>query len=146
MISYLEKFSAHICQAQAWLAMINSNQQVLQKDSLNLRSSRFEHPKFGDVLYDIHSEDARLLHDDVPKRDYTLVLADIPYGFCIPRCMHNDTITWGQPDIVAMIRAFKVVTTTRLWRIIRIHCIDKFVIVKTILEEDCNGGIQSCMW
>ena len=146
MISYPNKFSAHICQAQAWLAMITSNQQVSQEDSVNLRCSRFEHPKFGDVLYDIYCQDARLLHDYIPKREYTLVLADIPYGFCIPGCMHDDTVAWGQSDIAAMVRAFKVVTTARPWRIILVHSIDQFAVVKSVLEQECNGGIQSCMW
>ena len=111
-----------------------------------MRCLRYEHVKFGDVLYEIHYKDARLLHDYILKRDYALVLADIPYRFCIPGCMHDDTVAWGQPEIAAMVRAFKVVTTARLWRIIIIHSLDQFAVVKAVLEQECNGGIQSCMW
>lgn len=146
MISYPDKFAAHIDQAQAWLAMVNSNQQVSQEDSVNLRCLRFEHQVYGDVLYEIHSHDARLLHDYIPKRDYTLVLADIPYGFSIPGCLHDDAVAWGQPEIAAMVRAFKVVTTAKLWRIIIVHSLDQYGPVKSVLEHECNGGTQHCMW
>ena len=146
MISYPDKFSAHICQAQAWLAMVNSNQTVSQEESVNLRCLRFEHPKFGDILYEIHCKDARLLHDYIPKRDYSLVLADIPYGFNIPGCLHDDTVAWGHAEVASMVRAFKVVTTARLWRIILVHSLDQFGPVKSVLEQECNGGMQACVW
>ena len=146
MLSYLDKFSAHICQAQQWLAMVNSNQQVSQEETVNLRCLRFEHPSYGDILYEIHAKDAKVLHEYMPKRDYSLMLADIPYGFDVPGCLHDDSVAWGQAEIASMMRAFKVVTTARLWRVIIIHSIDQYATVKAVLDAECNGGLQSCAW
>lgn len=113
---------------------------------MNLRCLRFEHPTHGDILYEVHSKDARVLHEYLPKRDYTLVVADIPYGFDLPGCLHDDSVAWGQPEIASMVRAFKVVTIAKLWRVIIIHSIEQYAAVKAVLEAECNGGIQSGAW
>ena len=113
---------------------------------MNLRCLRYEHPRFGDILYEIHGKDAKMLHEYCPKRDYTLVLADIPYGFNITGCLHDDSVAWGETELSLMVRAFKVVTTARLWRIIIVHSIDQYAAVKTVLEAECNGGTQNCIW
>lgn len=146
MTSYPDKFSAHICQAQQWLSMVNSNQGVSQEDTVNIRCLRFEHQTHGDILYEIHCKDAKTLHEYIPKRDYTLMLADIPYGFNVSGCLHDDSVAWGQEEVSTMLRSFKVVTTARLWRVIIMHSIDQYAAVKTVLEAECNGGTQNCVW
>src|SRR5450759_2694410 len=101
--------------------MVNYNQQVSLEDMVNLGCLHFEHPTHGDILYEIHAKDAKVPHEYMPKQDYNLVLADIPYGFDVPGCLHDDSVAWGQGKIANMLRAFKVVTTARLWRVIIIH-------------------------
>jgi hypothetical protein len=106
----------------------------------------FEHPFHGDVYYEIHQKDAKLLHEFVCKRPYTLALVDIPYGFNLPECLHEDSVPWGATDLSAMIQSFKIVTTARIWRIVVMHSCQQLGMVDAVLKQECNAGLQTCCW
>jgi hypothetical protein len=78
----------------------------------------------------------------MPKRDYTLILADIPYGLQMKRCLHNDA-AWGENELGEMVRAVKFVTTSPIWRIIVIHSIDQYDVVRKVLHKECNAGVNN---
>lgn len=82
----------------------------------------------------------------VPSRAYTLALVDIPYGFALAGCLHEDIVGWGIQEITKMVQSFKVATNAKLWRIIIHHSIDQYDVVKTVLKAECNGGFQNCVW
>lgn len=130
-------------QAQNWLAMKTSSRQTQEGE---LHPNAFEHPEFGDVHYDIFTHDAQRLHEVVPCRAYTLALADIPYGFALPGCLHEDNIGWGLDEITKMVQSFKVATNAKLWRIIIHHSLDQYEAIKAVLKAECNGGSQNCVW
>jgi hypothetical protein len=48
----------------------------------------------------------------MPKRDYTLILADIPYGFQTKVCEHDD-LAWKEQELGDMMQAAKFVTTAK---------------------------------
>lgn len=144
--SFPDKFNAHIAQAQNWLMMKTSNTQLNLTTNAKFPATVFEHPTFGDVGYEIHTQDVRKLHEVVHPRPYTLALIDIPYGFARSGCLHDDTVAWGVEELSNTIQSFKVVAIARLWRIIVLHSIDQYEAVKTVLQAECNVGIQNCIW
>lgn len=146
MVTYPDRFNAHIAQAQNWLRMKLANNALSDAIPDALRCIVFEHPDHGDVFYEIHNQDALKLHDFVAKRAYTLAIADIPYGMGLPSCLHEDTVPWLENEIKTLVQSFKIVTTARLWRIVIMHSIDQVHVVNKVLRELCNGGIQSCSW
>ncbi len=144
--SFLDKFNAHIAQAQNWLSMKSSPMCLGETVLETVSAVLFEHPVLGDIPYDIQQGDALRLHELVRPRPYTLVLADIPYGFAKSGCLHEDNVAWGAEEVTKLVQSFKVVTTAKLWRIIILHSIDQYDVVKRVLNAECNGGIQSCVW
>lgn len=140
---YPEKFSAHIHAAQTWLDMHRSNRTLTQDDRDFLT---FEHNTLGPVYYSLMNKDVLELHHYVQKKDYTLCVIDIPYGFDMAQCLHNDKVQWGTSQHKAVLQAFKVVSTARLWRIVVHHSMDQYTDVAKVLTEECSGGIQNCMW
>lgn len=144
--SYPDIFTSHIDQAQQWYRMVMSSEKVSQVEEADRNCSIFEHPKFGDIMYQTFTKDVRELHDYMPRRPYTLILADIPYGFDMAGCLHNDKVCWGESELGTMIRAAKVVTNARAWRVIIIHSTPQIPVVKKVLEQECNSGIQECIW
>jgi hypothetical protein len=82
LLSYLEKFTALISQAQQWLEMLNKSEVLFQQESINKDLVYFEHPRFENIKYHIFNKDVRhLLEYMIAKRNYALILAHIPYGF-----------------------------------------------------------------
>ena len=144
--TYPERFNAHILQAQSWLRMKRANTAVSTHIPDVLKCLTFEHPDHGDILYEIYQEDATLLHNFVTKRPYTLLLVDIPYGFALPSCLHDDNVAWGPAELTSMIQGFKIVSTAKLWRIVILHNCEQLSIVEKVLKNECNGGIQNCCW
>jgi hypothetical protein len=106
----------------------------------------FEHPFHGDVFYELHQKDARSLHEFVCKRQYSLAIVDIPYGFNLFDCLHEDSVGWGVVDLTAMIQSLKVVTTSRIWRVVVMHSCQQLSMVESVLKDECNAGFQTCCW
>ena len=146
--TYPERFNAHILQAQSWLKMKLANSSLPSSDEIpdQLKCLTFEHPDHGDTFYEIYEKDALKLHDFVTKRPYSLLLADIPYGFNHATCLHEDSVPWSAVHIQALLQSFKIVTTSRLWRVIIIHSVQQAGEVHQALAKECNGGVQSCSW
>jgi hypothetical protein len=74
----------------------------------------------------------------MPKRDYTLILADISYGLQMKGCLHNHA-AWGEDKLGEMVRAVKFMTTSPMWRIIIIHNVDQYAVVRKVLDKKCNA-------
>ena len=93
MSTYPERFNAHIVQAQNWLQMKIANKAVVPRSASVPKGVSFEHLEHEDVFYEIHTQDVLKLHEFVPKREYTLAIVDVPYGFNLPSYLHEDTAT-----------------------------------------------------
>jgi hypothetical protein len=82
----------------------------------------------------------------MPSMAYTLVLADVPSGFDLNGCVHNDKVRWGETELSTMTQVVKVVTTARAWSIILIHNREELQAVKIVLEQECNTRKEECIW
>jgi hypothetical protein len=115
-------------------------------DEANRNCLKFEHPLFRDVLYKTYTADCKLLHEFLPRREYTLAIADIPYGFNVPGCQHDDSVAWGEAEIRQVVKSFKISTTAPSWRIVILHSNDQLPFVKSVLNQECSGGYHPCVW
>jgi hypothetical protein len=77
--SYPEKFISLLNQAQQWLKMLNKSEELSQHESIDKDMVHFKNPRFGNIKYHIFNKDMRNLLEYMPRRDYTLILANIPY-------------------------------------------------------------------
>jgi hypothetical protein len=77
LTAYREGFTAYIALAIDWLRMKNTIDNVLTEKEANRACSRLEHPKFGNIMYQIYPNDVLKLHEYMPKRPYGLILADV---------------------------------------------------------------------
>jgi hypothetical protein len=146
--TYPERFNAHILQAQSWLKMKLANSSIPSSADVpdRLKCLTFEHPDHGDMFYEIFEKDALKLHEFVTKRPYSLLLADIPYGFNHATCLHEDSVAWDASQIESMLQSFKIVTTSRIWRVIILHSFQQAGEVYKALMKECKGGVQTCSW
>jgi hypothetical protein len=110
-LSYPDKFTTIISQAQEWLDMVNQSTVCSQQEGIDRDLVHFEHPRFGNIKYQIFQKDAGYLATYMPKKDYTLILADIPYDLQMKGCLHNDA-AWGEDKLGEMVRAANFVTTS----------------------------------
>ncbi|KAJ7514498.1 hypothetical protein O6H91_23G046600 [Diphasiastrum complanatum] len=60
------------------------------------------------------------LIEEVPKHEYTLAIADIPYGFRMPGSI-NDLKPFSYPQIMKLVIDFAALTTSSLWRCVIFH-------------------------
>jgi hypothetical protein len=144
--TYPEQFNAHIVHAQEWLRMKLGGIAVTPVDEANRDCFKFEHPLFGDILYKMYTADCKLLHEFLPRREYTLAIADIPYGFNVSGCRHDDSVAWGEADIRQLVKSFKVSTAAPSWRFVILHSDDQLPMVKSVLNQECSGGCHPCIW
>ena len=64
--------------------------------------------------YEIHNWDVLKLHEFVSKRNYTLAIVDVPYGFNLSFYLHEDIAAWMEEEIKTLIQSLKIVSTTRI--------------------------------
>jgi hypothetical protein len=93
--------------------MKNSGDKVSTEEEINRVCKHFEHLKYGNILYQIFSKDVQRLVEYMPKRPYGLILANIPYSFNQTTCMHNDKKSWGEEELLHMMQAIKMLTTSK---------------------------------
>ena len=60
----------------------------------------------------------------MPKKEYTLMIADIPYGFGMAGSTYDDE-AFRFKQLENMVKDFAELTTASLWRIIVFHSMNK---------------------
>jgi hypothetical protein len=125
--------------------MLNKSEKLSQQKSINKDLVHFKHPRFGNIKYHIFNKDVRNLPQYMLRRDYTLILADIPYGLQTKGCKHDD-LAWGEQELGNMVRAAKFMTTAKDFRFIIIHNVEQYYIVRKVLDKDTNAGYNNRCW
>ena len=74
----------------------------------------------------------------LPKRHYTLLIVDIPYGFRITGFMYDD-VPFKYPQIEKMVKDFAELTLAPLWRIVNFHIMGQSLSVTTALKACCHA-------
>ena len=73
------------------------------------------------------------MFDILPKRHYTLLVANIPYGFRISGSTFDD-VPYKYPQIEKMVKDFAELTLAPLWRIVILHSMGQALLVTTALK------------
>lgn len=80
-----------------------------------------------------------------PQRAYQLMQLQIFYMGLASKVACMMIVAWRE-EIEEMVQSFKVIITSKVWQFIIIHRLDQYHLVKIVLDEECNSGIQSHVW
>lgn len=93
------------------------------------------------IQYQVIQGDCEDIAKLVPKRDYALVIADIPHGFNIPNiCYDIDPYTYQAFNKV--VAGFKEVTSSPLWRFVTFHSDTKLAMLLSSFKGKTNSRMQ----
>ena len=107
---------------------------------------KFSHKKdfTQDLYYNVTYGDVIEMIQKVPKKEYTLLIADIPYGFRMAGSTYDDE-PFRFKQLEKMVKDFAELTTASLWRIVVFHSIDQGYSVAQALRSRCHG-IENLAW
>ena len=93
------------------------------------------------IQYQVIQGDCEDITKLIPKRDYALVIADIPHGFNIPNiCYDNDPYTYQAFNKV--VAGFKEVTSSPLWRFVTFHSDTQLAMLLSSFKGKTNSRMQ----
>ena len=110
----------------------------LLEDSEIVKSFLHRPDSFKQLHYSVFHGDVANMLDILPKRHYTLLVADIPYGFRITGSMFDD-VPFKYPQIEKMVKDFAELTLAPLWRIVIFHSMGQSLSVTTALKSRCHA-------
>jgi hypothetical protein len=87
----------------------------------------------------------RHLDKVLDKQNYTLAIADIPYGFSA-RGSENDDVPFDCADNTDMVESFKRTMSAPLWRFVIIHPLQQTDSILKTLGTACNAGVEAGIW
>jgi hypothetical protein len=122
--------------------MLNKSEELSQHESIDKDLVHFNNPRFGNIKYHIFNKDVRNLPEYMPRRDYTLILADIPYALQTKEYEHDD-VALGEQELGDMVQAAKFVTTAKEFRFIIIHNVEQYYIMRNVLDKETNAGYNN---
>ena len=93
------------------------------------------------IQYQVIQGDCEDIAKLIPKRDYALVIADIPHGFNIPNiCYDNDPYTYQAFNKV--VAGFKEVTSSPLWRFVTFHSDTQLAMLLSSFKGKANSRMH----
>ena len=107
---------------------------------------KFSHKKdiTKDLFYNVFCGDVAELSSKLPKKEYSLLVADIPYGFRMAGSSYDDE-PFRFKQLEKMVKDFAELTTASLWRIVIFHSMDQGYSVAQALRSRCHG-IENLAW
>ena len=108
---------------------------------------KFSHKKdiTKDLFYNVFCGDVAVeFSSKLPKKDYSLLIADIPYGFRMAGSSYDDE-PFRFKQLEKMVKDFAELTTASLWRIVIFHSMDQGYSVAQALRSRCHG-IENLAW
>ena len=100
---------------------------------------KFSHKKdiTQDIYYNVICGDVVEMIQKVPKKESTLLIADIPYGFRMVGSSYDDE-PFRFKQLEKMFKDFVELTTASLWRIVVFHSMDQGYSVAQALRSRCH--------
>ena len=93
------------------------------------------------IQYQVIQGDCEDIAKLIPKRDYALVLADIPHGFNIPNIDYdNDPYTYQA--LSKVVAGFVEVTSSPLWRFLTFYSDTRLALLLTSFKGKTNSRLQ----
>ena len=80
----------------------------------------------------------------LPKKEYTLLIVDIPCGFRMDGSSYDEE-PFRFKQLETMVKDFAELTTTGLWRIVFFHNMDQGYSVAQELRSHCHG-VKNLVW
>ena len=107
---------------------------------------KFSHKKdiTRELYYNVYCGDVAEMITLVPKKEYTLLVADIPYGFCMVGSSYDEE-PFQFKQLEKMVKDFVDFTTAGLWRIVVFHSMDQGYFVDQALRSRCHG-VENLVW
>ena len=107
---------------------------------------KFSHKKdiTKHLVYNVFCGDLAKMSSKLPKKDYSLLIADIPYGFRMAGSSYDDE-PFRFKQLEKMVKDFAELTTASLWRIVIFHSMDQGYSVAQALRSRCHG-IENLAW
>ena len=100
----------------------------------------------GEIFnYTMNVGDVRQLDNILEKQNYTLAVADIPYGFNAPGS-EFDKVPFSEQDVKDMVSSFANATTSPIWRFVIIHSLAQASCVMAALSQVCTAGVEAGIW
>ncbi|MCO5599111.1 hypothetical protein L7F22_053211 [Adiantum nelumboides] len=96
------------------------------------------------VQYSVFEGKVENMESFVPRRHYTLGIADAPYGFKAPHSI-NDDVKYGLSAYKKVIEAFKKVTSAESWVLVIFHAHDQIFAAKKAFVDNSMVH-QLCIW
>ena len=93
------------------------------------------------VQYQIIQGDCEDIASLIPKREYGLVIADIPHGFNFPD-IEYDREPYTYQAFSKVVTGFQEVTTSPLWRFVTFHSDTQFPMLLTSFKGKANSRMQ----
>ena len=97
-----------------------------------------------DLYYNVYCGDVADMIQKLPKKEYTLMVADIPYGFRMAGSIYDDE-PYRFKQLEKKVKDFADLTTASLWRIVIFHSMDQGYSVAQALRSRCHG-IENLSW
>ena len=106
----------------------------------------FSHKKdiTQDLYYNVICGDVIEMIQKVLKKEYTLLIANIPYGFRMAGSSYNDE-PFKFKQLEKIVKDFAELTTASLWRIVVFHSMDQEYSVTQAFRSHCHG-IENLAW
>ena len=93
------------------------------------------------IQYQVIQGDCEDIAKLVPKRDYALVIADIPHGFNIPNICY-DIYPYTYQAFNKVVAGFKEVTSSPLWRFVTFHSDTQLAMLLSSFKGKTNSRMQ----
>ena len=113
--------------------MTKGKELEVPDDSETVKSFLHRSNPFWQLYYSV-------FHEEVGNmvRHYTLLIADIPYGFRITGSMYDD-VPYKYTQIEKMVKDFAELILAPLWRIVIFHSMGHLLSVATALKSRCHS-------
>ena len=131
-------FITHLERAKYEKRMTKGKEMELPEDSETVKSFLHRSDPFKQLHYSVFNGDVSQMLELLPRRHYTLLIADIPYGFRIAGSTYDD-VPFKYPQIEKMVKDFAELTLAPLWRIVIFHSMGQSLSVTTALKSRCHA-------
>ncbi|KAL3695628.1 hypothetical protein R1sor_009704 [Riccia sorocarpa] len=116
------------------LALERGDADPLGDEDTRFRNFKPEGAEFS-TKWQIYKEDVCHLQGHIPKLDYKLAIADVPYGFNFKGCRHEDKDPFSLQNFNDMIMSFASVTESDYWTMVIFHSLQQFPDVSKALSD-----------
>ena len=93
------------------------------------------------IQYQVIQGDCEDIAKLIPKRDYALVIADIPHGFNIPN-IDYDSDPYTYQAFIKVVAGFVEVTSSPLWRFVTFHSDTQLAMILSSFKGKTNSRMQ----